>query len=51
MVKFYYVLTAEEKLNLHPVLLYDMEVMVTYNSPLEDPLNRLLKRVADILLS
>lgn len=51
MVKFYYVPTAEEKLNLHPVLLDDMEVMATYTSPLEEPLNRLLKRVADILLS
>ena len=51
MVKFYYVPTAEEKLNLHSVLLDDMEVMATYTSPLEEPLNRLLKRVADILLS
>lgn len=51
MVKFYYVPTAEEKLNLHSVLLDDMEVMATYSSPLEEPLNRLLKRVADILLS
>ena len=51
MVKFYYVSTAEEKLNLHPVLMDDLEVMGTYSSPLEDPLNRLLKRLADILLS
>ena len=51
MVKFYYVPTAEEKLNLHSVLLDDMEVMATYSSPLEEPLNRVLKRVADILLS
>ena len=29
----------------------DLEVMGTYSSPLEDPLNRLLKRLADILLS
>ena len=51
MIKFYYVSVAEEKLNLQPVFIDDMEVMATYSSPLEDPLNRLLKRVADILLS
>lgn len=51
MVKFYYVPTADEKLNLHSVLLDDIEVMATFTSPLEEPLNRLLKRVADILLS
>ena len=51
MIKFYYVPIAEEKLNLQSVLIDDMEVMATYTSPLEEPLNRLLKRVADILLS
>ena len=51
MLKFYYVPVAEEKLNLQPVLMDDMEVMATYTSPLEEPLNRLLKRVADIFLS
>jgi len=51
MIKFYYVATAEEKLNLQPVLMDDMVVMATCSSPLEDPLNRLLKRLADILLS
>ena len=51
MIKFYYVATAEEKLNLQPVQMDDMEVMGTYSSPLEDPLNRLFKRLADILLS
>ena len=51
MIKFYYVATAEEKLNLQPVQMDDLEVMGTYSSPLEDPLNRLLKRLADILLS
>ena len=51
MIKFYYVATAEEKLNLQPVQMDDLEVMGIYSSPLEDPLNRLLKRVADILLS
>ena len=51
MIKFYYVTTAEERLNLQPVPMDDLEVMGTYSSPLEDPLNRLLKRLADILLS
>ena len=51
MIKFYYVPIAEEKLNLQSVLIDDIEVLATYSSPLEEPLNRLLKRVADILLS
>ena len=51
MLKFYYVQPEGEKLNLHSLQLDDMEVMTTYTSPLEDPLNRLLKRVADILFS
>lgn len=51
MIKFYYVPIAEEKLNLQSVLIDDMEVMATYTSPLEEPLNKLLKRVADLLLS
>lgn len=45
MVKFYYVPIAEEKLNLQPVLIDDMEVMTAYTRPLESPLNRLLKRM------
>ena len=36
MIKFYYVATAEEKLNLQPVQMDDLEVMGTYSSPLED---------------
>ena len=51
MVKFYYLPTAEEKLNLHPTLIDDIGVMTTYTSPLEEPMNRLLKRTADIVLS
>ena len=49
--KFYYVPIAEEKLHLQPLLVDDMEVMATYSSPLEEPLNRLLKRLSDIVLS
>ena len=51
MSKFYYVPIAEEKLNLHPLLIDDIGVMTTYTSPLEDPLNKLVKRASDILLS
>jgi putative colanic acid biosynthesis UDP-glucose lipid carrier transferase len=51
MAKFYYLPTAEEKLNLQPVLIDDIGVMTTYTSPLEEPLNRLLKRLFDIVFS
>ena len=51
MTKFYYLPIAEEKLNLHPLLIDDIGVQTTYTSPLEEPLNRLIKRMADIFLS
>ena len=51
MAMFYYLPTAEEKLHLQPILIDDIGVMTTYISPLEDPLNRLLKRLFDIVLS
>ena len=51
MAKFYYLPTTEEKLNLQPILIDDISVMTTYTSPLEEPLNRLLKRLSDIVLS
>lgn len=51
MAKFYYLPTAEEKLNLRPILIDDIGVMTTYTSPLEEPLNRLLKRLFDIVFS
>ena len=51
VIKFYYVPIAEEKLNLQPLLMDDIEVMATYTSPLEEPMNRALKRLADIFLS
>ena len=51
VAKFYYLPTAEEKLNLQPVLIDDIGVMTTYTSPLEDPLNRVLKRLFDIVFS
>ncbi len=51
MSKFYYLPTAEEKLNLQPIPIDDIGVMTTYTSPLEEPLNRLLKRIFDIVFS
>ena len=51
VAKFYYLPTAEEKLNLQPILIDDIGVMTTYTSPLEEPLNRLLKRLFDVIFS
>ncbi|MBQ7281108.1 MAG: sugar transferase, partial [Bacteroidales bacterium] len=52
MVKrFYYVPTADEKLNLRPVFIDDINVMTNYSSPLEEPLNNVVKRFCDILVS
>jgi putative colanic acid biosynthesis UDP-glucose lipid carrier transferase len=51
MAKFYYLPIEEEKLNLQPILIDDIGVMTTYTSPLEEPLNRLLKRLFDIVFS
>ena len=51
VAKFYYLPTAEEKLNLQPILIDDIGVMTTYTSPLEEPLNKLLKRLFDVVFS
>lgn len=51
MIKFYYVSPANESLNLQSVLFDEMEVFASYVSPLEEPLNSLLKRVFDIVVS
>ena len=51
MVKFYYVPPVEENLNLQPVFIDDIEVMTPYISPLDDSLNRFLKRLFDIITS
>ena len=51
MVKFYYVPPVEETLNLQPVFIDDIEVMTPYISPLDDSLNRFLKRLFDIITS
>ena len=51
VAKFYYLPTEEEKLNLQPILIDDIGVMTTYTSPLEEPLNKLLKRLFDVVFS
>lgn len=51
MKKFYYIPTAEEKLNLRSIFIDDMEIQATYTSPLEEPLNRLMKRAEDIFFA
>ena len=51
MVKFYYVPPVEETLKLQPVFIDDIEVMTPYISPLDDTLNRFLKRLFDIVIS
>lgn len=51
MVKFYYVPVSTELLNLEPTLFGEHQVFSTYVSPLEDPLNKVIKRFFDIILS
>ena len=51
LVKFYYVPIPEETLNLEHIMLEDLELLTNYTSPLEDPLNKVTKRLFDILLS
>jgi putative colanic acid biosynthesis UDP-glucose lipid carrier transferase len=50
-IKFYYVPLAEENLHLEPVMLDGQEIFTAYKSPLENPLQRLLKRFSDIIIS
>lgn len=51
MVKFYYVPPADESLKMQSVFIDEIEVFASYVSPLEEPLNRLMKRAFDILVS
>ena len=51
MVKFYYVPPANESFNMQSVFIDDIEVFASYASPLEEPLNRLVKRASDIVVS
>lgn len=53
LVKFFYVPVLSESipLNFQREFITDIEVLTTHESPLEDPLNRLVKRVCDIVIS
>lgn len=51
MIKFYYVPPASESFNMQSVFIDDFEVFASYASPLEEPLNRLVKRFSDIVVS
>jgi putative colanic acid biosynthesis UDP-glucose lipid carrier transferase len=51
MIKFYYVPPVNESLKMQSVFIDEMEVFASYVSPLEEPLNRLSKRLFDIVVS
>ena len=51
VIKFYYVPIAEELLNLELSIFGDQQLFTTYVSPLEDPMNKLIKRLSDIVMS
>ena len=53
MVKFFYVPVSPESvpINFQREFISDIEVLTTHESPLEDPLNKAVKRVSDIILS
>ena len=53
MVRFYYVPVSLETIgiNLQREQLDDMEIFTTYDNPLQNPLNQLVKRIFDILFS
>jgi putative colanic acid biosynthesis UDP-glucose lipid carrier transferase len=51
MVKFYYVPPANESLNMQSVFIDEIEVFASYTSPLEEQLNRLVKRASDVVVS
>ncbi len=51
VVKFYYVPMEKESLNLQPVNFDEIEVFTNFASPLEDPLNKLMKRIFDVVFS
>ena len=53
VIRFYYVPVSVESMgmNLKRVMLDDIEVFVTYKNPLQYPVNRLIKRTFDIVVS
>lgn len=53
VVKFFYIPLSSESvpLNFQREFISDIEVLTTHESPLEDPLNKIVKRFCDIVLS
>ena len=53
VVRFYYVPVSLETLgiNLKRELLDDIEIVTTYENPLQNPMNKLIKRIFDIVCS
>ena len=51
VVKFFYVPLSEESVRLEPVMMDDQELYAAYVTPLDDSLNKLLKRVFDIVIA
>ena len=53
VIRFYFVPVSVESLgiNLKSELMDDMEVYTTYENPLQNPVNKMLKRVFDIVMS
>lgn len=51
MIKFYYVPLQDEALNLESLMYDEIELFTNYVSPLEEPLNKAVKRFSDIVLS
>lgn len=51
VVHFFYVPLTSESLNMQEVSMNDMEVYTTFVSPLEDTLNKFIKRLFDIFCS
>lgn len=49
--KFYYVPLVDESMPLQPIVLDDLELYAAYTSPLDDPLNKLLKRLFDLVFA
>lgn len=53
MVRFFYVPVSSEaiELNLKGEMINDMQVFTTYENPLQNPLNKILKRFTDIVVA
>ena len=51
VVKFFYVPLSEESVQLEPFMMDDHELYAAYITPLDDSLNKLLKRLFDIVIA